>query len=234
MTYMGTWSHGRCSGVARVSCRAIAVLMPATRTLPWWPVHPAGASARAGCGRSSRAGAAAPAWVFESARLERPAQQTPRPRGGVRGRSDASDFVVAALQGEGLRFGTDGSVPALWGYLHDSHTTLPVTAARPGDVLFFQTQGPPPTRRAPEVASCQFPDHVGIVSRVDDDGRIAFVEARDGHVRRSYADPRRPQLRRDGMGRVVNTFLRPKRPDDPANTPNFAGEMVCAAARPRG
>ena len=187
----------------------------------------------AGCGGHRVQARRLPAWVFESARLEKPPQQNPRPRGGVRGRSDASDFVVAALQGEGLRFGTDGSVPALWGYLHDSHTTLPVSAARPGDVLFFQTQVTPPTT-ASEVASCQLPDHVGIVSRVDDDGRIAFVEARDGHVRRSYADPRRPQLRRDAMGRVVNTFLRPKRPEDPPNTPNFAGEMACAAARPRG
>ncbi|MEP6652488.1 MAG: CHAP domain-containing protein [Myxococcales bacterium] len=187
----------------------------------------------AGCGGHRVQARRLPAWVFESARMERSPQQNPRPRGGVRGRSDASDFVVAALQGEGLRFGTDGSVPALWGYLHDSHTILPVTAARPGDVLFFQTQvSLPPT--APGLASCQLPDHVGIVSRVDDDGRISFVEARDGHVRQSYADPRRPQLRRDGMGRVVNTFLRPKRADDPTDTPNFAGEMACAAARPRG
>lgn len=186
-----------------------------------------------GCGGHRVQARRLPAWVFESARLERAPEQNPRPRGGVRGRSDASDFVVAALQGEGLHFGTDGSVPALWGYLHDSHTTLPVTAARPGDVLFFQTQVAP-APAAPEAASCQLPDHVGIVSRVDDDGRISFVEARDGRVRRSYADPRRPQLRRDGMGRVVNTFLRPKRPEDPANTPNFAGEMACAAARPHG
>src|SRR4051812_48565598 len=71
------------------------------------------AVAGAGCGGHRVQARRLPAWVFESARLERSSEQNPRPRGGVRGRSDASDFVVAALQGEGLRFGTDGSVPAL-------------------------------------------------------------------------------------------------------------------------
>lgn len=173
-----------------------------------------------------------PAWALQPSRPHAP-PVTPRPRGGIRGRSEASDFVVAALQQTGLRFGTDGSVQALWGYLRTTHTALAPNASRPGDVVFFQTHAPLPAAITPAQA-CDAPDHVGIVADVDGDGRIVFVEARNGAVLRSFADPERPQERRDESGRVLNTFLRPKRTDDPDNTPNFAGEMLCAAVRPRG
>ena len=181
-----------------------------------------------------------PSWVFASARapsrggasahkgFTRP---MPRPRGGLQGRSEASDLVVAALQSSGLKFGTDGTVTSLWEYLRASHRSISPTVSQTGDVLFFQTQVPlAPTWRPDD--GCPEPDHVGIVSAVDRDGRISFVEARDGRVRRSYADPRRSWLRRDADGRVVNTFLRIKTPADPPGTPSFAGEMVCAAVRP--
>src|SRR5207247_1258186 len=39
--------------------------------------------------------------------------------------------------------------------------------------------------------------------------------------------------RRDAQGRVRNTFLRPKRPDDPPQARYFAGDMLCAVVRPR-
>jgi hypothetical protein len=173
-----------------------------------------------------------PAWVFAGSHADsastRPRQA--RPRGGIRGRSEASDFVVAALQDAGLRFGTDGSVAALWGYLASSHIPVAPAAARPGDVLFFQTRVPASARPG---TGCDTPDHVGIVSTVDPDGRIGFVEARDRQVRRSYVDPEHPRLRRDGADRVMNSFLRPKRIDDPPDMPAFAGEMLCAAVRAR-
>src|SRR5437868_7839987 len=53
-----------------------------------------------------------PGWALDT----RPAER-PRPRFGVRGRSESSDFVVAELQSAGLRFGTDGTVSSLWQYL---------------------------------------------------------------------------------------------------------------------
>jgi hypothetical protein len=172
-----------------------------------------------------------PAWVFDASRSDRPSPipARSRPRGGIRGRSEAADLVVAALQDEGLRFGTDGTISALWGYLHTSHTTVLPSVSRTGDVLFFRT------RVAPE-QPCDdgtVPDHVGIVSGVDDDGRVSFVEARNGRVHHSYADPAHPRIRRDAAGRVLNSFLRPKRPGDPADAPNFAGEMLCAVVRPQ-
>jgi hypothetical protein len=180
-----------------------------------------------GCARPRTQARRLPAWVFESGRPRA------KPRGGIRGRSEASDFVVAALQDTGLRFGTDGSVASLWGYLRASHTALPPAASRPGDVLFFQTNAPLPVTTG-STAACNAPDHVALVSAVDGGGRISFVEARDGEVRRSYVDPGRPQTRRDESGRVLNSFIRPKHAGESGDTPNFAGEMVCAAVRPRG
>jgi hypothetical protein len=183
-----------------------------------------------GCGHSRTEGRRLPAWVFESSRAENPsgtrrsAPRRPRPRGGISGRSEAADLVVSALQSNGLRFGTDGSVASLWGYLKNSYSTVVPSEVRPGDVLFFETQA------APE-EGCDPPNHVALVSAVDD-RRIAFIESRDGRVRQSYADFGRPWLRRDDNGRVLNTFLRPKKIGDPADTPTFAGEMVCAAIRP--
>ena len=146
------------------------------------------------------------------------------------GRSEASDFVVEALQDAGFHFGTDGSVEALWGYLRTSHVVVSPSDTRRGDVLFFRLS--PPTG-APIGAACDSPDHAGIVSGVDGDGRIAFVEARGGRIDNSYVDPLRPQLRRDAQGRVHNSFLREKRISDPPDSPNFAGEMLCSAVRPR-
>lgn len=190
-----------------------------------------------GCARPRTQARRLPAWAFESRFSDRRGTHLtsarPKPRGGVRGRSEASDFVVAALQESGLRFGTDGSVAALWGYLRTSHTPLPPTASRPGDVLFFQSGAAMPST-SPAAGTCTEPDHVAIVSGVDGDGRISFVEARDGEIRRSYANPEQPQRRRDDAGRVLNTVLRPKRVGDPPETPNYAGEMACAAVRPRG
>jgi hypothetical protein len=167
-----------------------------------------------------------PAWALVTEDGRRPSVRAPRPRDGIRGHSEASDLVVAALQESGLRFGTDGRVRSLWGYLRESHKRVAPDAVQPGDVVFFRT-------RAPGNADCDDPDHAGLVAAVETDGRIDFVEARGGLIRRSYVDPQRPRDRRDESGRVLNSFLRPKKVGDPDDTPTFAGEMLCAVVRPR-
>jgi hypothetical protein len=198
----------------------------------------AGLLATGGCAHPLADARRLPAWVFQSSRTTtdagsehaRPSRRSspPRPRGGIRGVSPASDFVVAALQGAGFRFGTDGTIPSLWGYLRTSQVVIPASEAAAGDVIFFRVR-PPSDDRARR--SCADPDHAGIVSAVERDGRITFVEAREGAVRTSYLDLRRPRLRRDMEGRVHNTFLHPKTIDDPPDTPNLAGETFCAAVR---
>ncbi|MES1158035.1 MAG: CHAP domain-containing protein [Haliangium ochraceum] len=204
-----------------------------------WPGYPVAcfvvgigvAMSAFGCGHARVEARRLPAWVFESSRTEHPLPppRQARPHGGIRGRNLASDFVVAALQDAGLRFGTDGTVASLWGYLRGSHPAVSPAEARTGDVLFFQT-------RRPLAGGCDGrdnqPDHVAIVAAVDPGGRITFVEARDGRVHRSFAAPDLPRVRRDGAGRILNTFLRPKTAGDPPDTPSYAGEMLCATIRP--
>ena len=153
-----------------------------------------------------------PASVVRAARFE-----------AGRGGDDGARFVTRALQRAGLRFGTDGSVAALYGYMSTAQTLIAPGDARPGDVLFFDVSGV-----APEPACA---DHAGVVERVEPEGVIVFLEARGGRVRESFADARQPTLRRDGRGRIRNSFLRPVRPDDPPGTRHFAGQMLCALAR---
>jgi hypothetical protein len=128
-------------------------------------------------------------------------------------------LVERALHARGFRFGTDGTIGALHGYLVDNGRPVSPEKARPGDVVFFDLGG----------GGCQ--DHVGLAENVDPDGRITFREARDGQVRTSYARAGEPCARRDDQGRILNTFLRPKRPDDPPETRYFAGELLCAVLR---
>jgi hypothetical protein len=129
-------------------------------------------------------------------------------------------LVERSLHERGLTFGTDGSVASLYELLNDSQTPVAPSQAQPGDVVFFDLG-----------AGCG--GHVGLVEAVDREGRIAFRERRAGEVLRSYADPGQPTARRDAQGRIRNSFLRPRRPEDPPSYRYFAGEMLCEVIRVR-
>jgi hypothetical protein len=161
-----------------------------------------------------------PASVIRASRFDSHGARHPSRR--ARGDESAA-LVERALHQAGLRFGTDGSVGALWGYVRTSHEVIAPAEAQPGDVLFFDTQGTGP------VVDCA--DHAGIVESVDEDGRLGFVEARDGQVRHSFVDPALPALRRGDHAQILNSFLRPKRITDPPGTRYFAGEMLCGVGR---
>lgn len=182
-------------------------------------------AATVGCAHRSPPPNQLPEWVFAPGHTDHA-----RPRAGIRGRSESSDFVVAALQQAGLRFGTDGTVESLWQYLKNAHPEVAPTAARPGDVLVFRVA----PIAAREENPCDTPDDVAIVSEVDGSGRISFVEARHGRTVFNYLDPQRPRTRRDEEGQVRNSFLRTAHPSDPVASPLLAGEMLCGVARPLG
>jgi hypothetical protein len=139
---------------------------------------------------------------------------------------EGAAFVAHALRDGGMRFGTDGSTRSLWGYLRNTHGTVAAARAQAGDVLFFDE------RAGDGAPDCDDrTDHAGVVESVESDGRIIFVEARGGQVRRSVVDPTHPSLRRNARGEIANTFLRTKRVADPPNARYFAGEMLCGIAR---
>ena len=141
--------------------------------------------------------------------------------GAAAGGLQPAALVEGRLRQRGVRFGTDGSVASLYAYMRLEQVMVPPTSARPGDVVFFQM----------DTTTCA--DHAGIVEAVDETGRITFREVRGGVVRESYAHPGEPSLRRAADGRVLNTFLRPRRTDDPPEARYFAGEMLCAVGRVR-
>src|SRR5262245_53807883 len=164
-----------------------------------------------------------PAPVFAAARAE----TAPAPRATPRRTVDeGAELVERSLRDRGLRFATDGSTRALWEYLRLAHRTVAPAAARAGDVVFFDT------RASDEDPDCDdVTDHTGIVEGVESDGRIFFLEARGGQVRRSVVDPTHPRLRRNARGEIANSFLRPKQVADPPNARYFAGQMLCGIAR---
>jgi hypothetical protein len=161
-----------------------------------------------------------PASVFEAARYEARAQPQVAP---TPSQDEGAAFVVRTLHAAGLRFGTDGSTRALWGYMRTAHRLVAAPAVRPGDILFFDTRG---TGERPDCS-----DHAGVVERVSPDGRIGFIELRGGRLRHSFVDPARPADRRGAGGEILNSFLRPLRTDDPPGARYFAGEMLCGIAR---
>ena len=134
-----------------------------------------------------------------------------------------------ALHDAGLRFGTDGSTRALWGYLRLSHDLVPPAERPPGRRRCSSTRARPatasPTATTPPTTSAWS-------RRVAPDGRIVFVEARGGRVRAASSTPRARRLRRNAGGDIANSFLRAKAVDDPPGARYFAGEMLCGVARP--
>ena len=191
------------------TCNTIAAV-----ALPWRLLGLCGFTAAAACSGSGHA-RRLPAAVVHAARLE---------ASGAHG--DGSEWVEHSLHGAGLRFGTDGSARALWGYMRASHELVAAGAARPGDVVFFDVWG-----TAPEPSCRDRVDHAGIVESIDADGRIGFLERRGGRVLHSFVDPDRPTARRDDRGRILNSFLRPKLIAEPPGARHFAGEMICGVAR---
>jgi hypothetical protein len=175
-----------------------------------------------GCGTPARTRRLPPS-IFQAARIEARGahQRAPKPKGPPR--DEGAALVERALHDAGLRFGTDGSARALWGYMRWSHDQIAPTEARPGDIVFFDTRG---TGEAPSCA-----DHAGLVETAETDGRLGFVEVRGGLVRHSFVHPAQPAIRRGERGEIVNSFLRTKQVSDPPEARYFAGEMLCGVFR---
>lgn len=132
--------------------------------------------------------------------------------------ASATGLVEKALHQRGIRFGTDGSPRSLFAFLQAHYPTVTSSRVANGDVLFFDMGD-----------GCG--EHTAIVESVEN-GRLGFREWRDGDVRDSFLAATRPHDRRDEGGRVLNTFLRIKHPDDPPGTRYFAGEMLCSVIHP--
>lgn len=134
----------------------------------------------------------------------------------------ARSLVETSLLHRGFSFGTDGSSEALYSYASARHEAIAPQEARVGDLVFFDTS----------LGGNHCGGHVGLVEGIAPGGAMKFRERRDGQERSSMADPLRPAQRRDSEGRVINTFLRARKPNDVEGTRYYAGQMVCSVIRP--
>jgi hypothetical protein len=130
-------------------------------------------------------------------------------------------LVEGSLRARGIAVSTDGTPHGLHAFVAGRFPRIAAGQTRAGDVIFFDLGD-----------GCG--GHAGVVETIESDGRIGFREWRDGTSRHSLASLARPLSRRDERGRVLNTFLRPKRPTDASDTRYFAGDMLCAAYRVDG
>lgn len=91
----------------------------------------------------------------------------------------------------------------------------PSTPALPGDLLVFdRTEGDAEA------------DRIAIVLSRDDRGVTEYMYLANGIWRRGFMDATRPHLRRDDLGKIVNTFHRHGRRYPPKGTRYLAGELA--------
>lgn len=97
---------------------------------------------------------------------------------------------------------------------------------RPGDLVFFHGT------KAGAAQNNERPTLVGIVERIDSHGTVFFLSQLGDVVDRSRCTPQKPHVRRDEKtGRVLNSFMRHKRRDDPSDTAYMAGELLVGFGR---
>lgn len=91
----------------------------------------------------------------------------------------------------------------------------PSTQALPGDLIVFdRTEGDTEA------------DRIAIVLSRDDRGVAEYMYLANGIWRRGFMDATRPHLRRDDLGKIVNTFHRHGRRYPPKGTRYLAGELA--------
>ncbi len=96
--------------------------------------------------------------------------------------------------------------------------------AHPGDLVFFNN-----TWDSNDDGRINDPlTHVGVVERVEEDGTIVFISRVSRAIERYRINLTRPGLHKSGDGRLLNDFMRRKRPRDPGNTRYLTGQLFAA------
>lgn len=94
---------------------------------------------------------------------------------------------------------------------------------RPGDLVFFRET----YDRNRDGRRNDGLTHIGVVERVERDGTVTFVHRAGGGVKRAKLHLRKPALRRDAKGRVLNDYLRRS---EKTVRPRLAGELLAGFA----
>lgn len=67
--------------------------------------------------------------------------------------------------------------------------------------------------------------HVGIVEQIEPDGTVTFISRVAGAVARYRMNLSHPHIHKTVEGRLLNDYIRRKRPTDPENTARLTGEL---------
>ncbi|MBH0208365.1 MAG: hypothetical protein HP495_07590 [Nitrospira sp.] len=95
------------------------------------------------------------------------------------------------------------------------------TDARPGDLVFFDN-----TWDFNGDGLLNDPlTHVGIVEQIESDGTVTFISRVAGAVARYRMNLNQPHVHKTAEGRLLNDYIRRKRPTDPENTARLTGEL---------
>ena len=141
------------------------------------------------------------------------------------GRRDPRDPITAALTwacelGTPVEARTGEDVIA-WA-TQRSWLGAPTDSAAPGDLLVFD-----------HATSDAEADLVAVVISRDPRGVTEFLYLGGGVIRRGFADPARPRMRRDADERTVNTYLRHGKRWPAKGSHYLAGELLVHVVRTR-
>lgn len=99
--------------------------------------------------------------------------------------------------------------------------------AAPGDLVFFDnTWDFNADGRANDRLT-----HVGLVERVEADGTVLFISRVASAIQRYHMNLLEPHYPRAGDGRLLNDYLRRRRPQDRADVRYLAGELFAGFGR---
>ncbi len=140
---------------------------------------------------------------------------------------DCSGLAALAYQPQGVRLLPEHTFPGENGVtaIHRKARTLGALRRwpKPGDLVFFRET----YDRNRDGQRNDGLTHIGVVERVARDGTVTFVHRGGDGVKRAKLHLRRPHLRRDAKGRVLNDYLR--RPDGQTEL-RLAGQLVAGFA----
>jgi len=99
---------------------------------------------------------------------------------------------------------------------------------RPGDLVFFDN-----TWDFNGDGNANDPlTHVGIVEELEPDGTVIFISRVASAIERYRMNLEQPHIHQTPDGRVLNDYIRRKRPTDPTNTARLTGELFSVYGNP--
>ena len=142
-------------------------------------------------------------------------------------RNDCSGFVCASLDRAGLQL--TGSTRSMWDRAKAEGATHRRKLPEPGDLAFFDnTYDRNKNGRFDDPLS-----HIAVVVDVEPDGTIYMAHDGTGRGRSTLTmNLNQPDLRATEDGKVLNDWLRRKRPGDPPSARYLAGELWRGFASP--